>query len=106
MGWGRLTDRQLKALEGYDYPGNVRELLNILDRARALEEDDFEKLMAEHIAVNKDMWVEDSPAGLPDDLAAAMKQHVRSVFEKHSRNLTAAKNALGISLNTLKKYLA
>lgn len=106
MGWGRLTDRQLKALEGYDYPGNVRELLNILDRARALEEDDFEKLMAEHIAVNRDMWVEDSPAGLPDDLTAAMKQHVRSVFEKHNRNMTAAKNALGISLNTLKKYLA
>jgi len=107
MGWGRLTKQQEKDLEGYDYPGNVRELLNILDRARALEEDDFKKLLKEHIAINKDLWVEDSAsAGLPDNLSAAMKQHVKSVFDKFDQNMTAAKNALGISLNTLKKYLA
>lgn len=106
MGWGRLTERQVKDLEGYDYPGNVRELLNILDRARALEEDDFRKIIKEHVAINKDLFSEESPAGYPDDLTEAIKQHVKAVFEKHERNLTAARNALGISLNTLKKYLA
>ena len=37
-----LKDEQIAALMAYDYPGNVRELINILDRATALEEDDFE----------------------------------------------------------------
>lgn len=114
MGWGHLTERQLKDLGTYNYPGNVRELLNILDRARALEEDDFAKLMKEHIAINKDLFdstvVKDvTPtvgAALPDDLTSAMTLHVKSVFDKYNQNLTATKDALGISLNTLKKYLA
>ena len=37
---------------GYDYPGNVRELINILDRATALEESDFDLLMREHKELN------------------------------------------------------
>ena len=106
MGWGRLSKKQLEALTDYDYPGNVRELINILDRARALDESDFKKLIREHKAINSDLRPEDSSAGvLPDNLAEAMRLHVRSVFEKHGRSLAAAKSALGISLNTLKKYL-
>ena len=31
-----LTEEQIAALMDYDYPGNVRELINILDRATAL----------------------------------------------------------------------
>ncbi len=116
MGWGRLTNRQLKDLENYDYPGNVRELLNILDRARALEETDFAKLLEEHKRINKDLWVRDSDSAshevgsknvpYPDNLDTAVRQHVKSVFDKYNHNQTAAKNALGISINTLKKYLA
>ena len=106
MGWGHLAKEQLEALADYDYPGNVRELINILDRARALDEMDFAKLVREHKAINRDLQPEASPAdALPDDLTEAMKLHVRAVFEKHGRNMNAAKSALGISLNTLKKYL-
>ena len=114
MGWGHLTPQQLNDLEAYDYPGNVRELLNVLDRARALEEDDFAKVLKEHIAINKDLWTqgndEDAVSSarpeLPDNLHAAITQHVKSVFEKNNQRLTATKEALGISMNTLKKYLA
>ena len=102
-----LEKDQLAALLDYDYPGNVRELINILDRARALEETDFRKLIAEHKAINKDLWAEgDAESGLPDNLDAAIRKHARSVFDKFNQNLTATKDALGISLNTLKKYLA
>ena len=105
------VDMTLDVLKTYDYPGNVRELLNILDRARALEITDFRQLLEEHKAINKDLWTEDSEtaadtAAYPDDLKAAMKRHVLSVYDKYGQNLTATKNALGISLNTLKKYLA
>ena len=106
MGWGHLTKEQLEALAEYDYPGNVRELINILDRARALDEMDFAKLIREHKAINRDLCPETSSTeALPDNLAEAMRLHVRTVFEKHGCNLRATKSALGISLNTLKKYL-
>ena len=65
-----LSDEQKTALEAYSYPGNVRELLNILERAivfsnvrellnileRAIvfKEDDFAKLIAEHQELNGD----------------------------------------------------
>lgn len=103
----RLSKDQLDVLMSYDYPGNVRELLNILDRARALEITDFRALLAEHIEINKDLWDDVSEGGptYPDDLDLALRQHVKSVFDKYNRNMTAARNALGISLNTLKKYL-
>ena len=43
-----LAKEQIKALEQHDYPGNVRELFNLLERASALGEEDFSKLIAEH----------------------------------------------------------
>ena len=107
-GWGRLTKEQLDALTQYDYPGNVRELINILDRARALEETDFAKLMREHKELSRDLWSpEEGEASdaLPEDLKSAMTMHVKKVFERHGRNMSEARKALGISLNTLKKYL-
>ena len=107
-GWGRLTKEQLDALSQYDYPGNVRELINILDRARALEETDFSKLMREHKEISRELWAPDmgeEAAAFPEDLKAAMTAHVKQVFERHGRSMTEARKALGISLNTLKKYL-
>jgi len=110
MCWVHLSQEQLDALCNYAYPGNVRELINILDRARALEETDFQKLIAEHKKINRDLCEssesESAAQAYPDDLDAAIRQHVKSVFDKNNHNLTAAKNALGISINTLKKYLA
>jgi len=110
MCWVHLSKDQLDALCDYTYPGNVRELINILDRARALEEKDFHKLIVEHKKINRDLCdpseSKSSAQTYPDDLDAAVRQHVKSVFDKNNHNLTAAKNALGISINTLKKYLA
>lgn len=40
-----LTDEQATALMDYDYPGNVRELLNVLERAVVFKAEDFAKLM-------------------------------------------------------------
>ena len=42
----------------------------------------------------------------PDNLDAAIRQHAQSVFDKFNQNLTVTKDALGVSINTLKKYLA
>ena len=44
----RLEPEQIEVLKTYDYPGNVRELINILDRASVLDESNFSKLLKEH----------------------------------------------------------
>jgi transcriptional regulator with PAS, ATPase and Fis domain len=44
-------------------------------------------------------------ADIPDELDAAIRLHVRRVYEKYGHNLTKTKEALHIARNTLKKYL-
>ena len=102
-----LDDDQLAALMDYDYPGNVRELVNLLDRATALGEDDFAALMREHKEMNAGLLggLELKSGRVPDRLEDATKMHVRRVFEKYGQNLTRAAEALGVSRNTVRKYL-
>ena len=100
----RLEPEQIEALKTYDYPGNVRELRNLLERASVLAESDFAKLLAEHrqmVASLTDKHTE----SIPDDLEAATRHHVRRVYEKYDHNLTRAAQALNASRNTVRKYL-
>ena len=101
-----LTEEQIAALMDYDYPGNVRELLNLLDRATVLAEDDFAALVAEHREMNAGLADGQAAAGaLPDELDAVIRWHVRRVFDKCGQNLSRAAQALKVARNTAKKYL-
>lgn len=102
-----LKEEQIAALMDYDYPGNVRELINILDRATALEESDFEALMREHKEMNAGLsgGQERETGRVPDRLEDAIRMHVRRVYEKYGQNLTRAAEALDVSRNTVRKYL-
>ena len=102
-----LKEDQIAALMDYDYPGNVRELINILDRATALEEDDFAALMREHKEMNAGLsgGLELKSGRIPDKLEDAIRIHVRRVYEKYAQNITRAADALGVSRNTARKYL-
>lgn len=102
-----LGEGQLTALMDYDYPGNVRELINFLDRATALEEGDFGLLMREHKEMNAGLGApQGAPAEEPpDELEAATRHHIRRVCEKYGQNLTRAAKALGVSRTTVRKYL-
>ena len=102
-----LQDEQIAALMDYDYPGNVRELINILDRATALEEDDFDLLMREHKEMNAGLssGLELKSGRIPDRLEDAIRVHIRRVYEKYGQNLTRAAEALDVSRNTVRKYL-
>lgn len=102
-----LTDEQSVALMDYDYPGNVRELLNVLERAVVFKTEDFAKLMVEHRQMNAGLQdeVSDIPAAAPDELDVAIRQHVRRVYAKYGENVSKAAAALKITRNTLRKYL-
>jgi transcriptional regulator with AAA-type ATPase domain len=100
----RLSSKQIDALMAYDYPGNVRELLNLLERAIVLGETDFGVLIEEH----KQTTVNIMPApatSYPDNLKQMTIQHVRHVYEKCGKNVSKAAQALGVARNTVTGYL-
>ena len=128
-----LTRAQLKVLMSYDYPGNVRELINLLERALVFDDPDFNKIVEENRLMTANLRntsasdnkstsngptmntsaTAQSPASngsvysgdIPDDLESVIRLHVRRVYEKYKHNLTKTAAALHIAKNTLKKYL-
>ena len=81
----------------YEYPRNVRELLNLLERATVLDESDFGALLAEHKEMNAGLLEETATYALdsqPDELDAAIRIHVRKVFDKYGQNLSKTASAL------------
>ena len=96
-----VNAKQLSALMQYDFPGNVRELFLLLDRAEILGITDFEQLIEEQQAMMSPPIEE-----LPDNCDEMLARHVRRIFDKYDGNLTYASKMLGLSKNTTKKYLA
>lgn len=86
----------------------MRELLNLLERAAVLEEEDFGRLVARHREMNAGLAGDGETAGfgsVPDELEQVVRNHVQNVFFKYAQNLSRAAAALKISRNTLRKHL-
>jgi len=99
-----LTADQAEALKSYDYPGNVRELFNLLERATVLGETDFSRLLAEHRMMSLAL-PSTASANVPDNLEQAIARHIRRVHEKYGSNVSKTAEMLGKSRNTVRKYL-
>ena len=97
-----LTEVQIAALMKYDYrDGNVRELINLIDRALALDITDFDSMIAEHVEMN----VIPIDEAVSENLEAVIRTHVQKVVDKCGGNASQAATRLGICRNTLRKYL-
>ena len=101
----RLKTEQIKALMDYDYPGNVRELYNLLECADVMDEHDFDKLIADQKELLGNLAPMPNDDDTPDELEAVIRRHVRRVYEKYNHNVSKAADALQIARNTAKKYL-
>ncbi len=128
-GQARLTPAALEALLQYSFPGNVRELENILERALAFANDGVIEVsdlvlkaahtpkavaaeMVEALAVPEQAMVapdakplaatSDLPGSLPDHLDDVEREIIRRALSKTQFNRTQAAELLGISFRQLR----
>ena len=102
VGAPQLSFGALKALETYDFPGNVRELENILERALALTRGD--EIMAEDLRLSprREALLDVSGLPLPERLEKIERQAILAALEKTHYNRTAAAKVLGVSFRALR----
>lgn len=102
----RLTEQQIADLTEFDYVGNVRELVNLLERALVLEETNFKKVIADYKEINAGLFEteDDRRSEYPENLDEMTRLHVKTVMGRYKTQKEAAK-ALGIAINTMKNYL-
>jgi two-component system response regulator PilR (NtrC family) len=97
----------LEELKRYDFPGNVRELENVLERAMALCSDgkvtaDDLQLTPEELPGQAVAAGGDSKAPLQDYLDRIEKEAILEALEKTRYNRTAAAKLLGITFRSMR----
>jgi two-component system response regulator AtoC len=96
-----LSSEAIMELFDYDYPGNVRELKNILERLVALASTDViaTDALPEHLA--KQRGIIAATVSLAEVSAEAEKAHIMKTLKSAKGNKTRTAELLGISRKTL-----
>jgi two-component system, NtrC family, response regulator PilR len=104
-----ITNSAMLVLNHYSFPGNIRELENILERAFTLS--DGKTITDQDLQLPEIPEVKDSHTGAKEDapldsyLGEVEKQTILEALEKNHWNKTATAKQLGISLRALRYRL-
>jgi len=104
-----ISDEAMNVLSGYDYPGNVRELENIIERGVALASGDTIEVghLPEDLRGTCFHTFRRKSGGIPT-LADQERAYIEWVLREHGENKSLAAQALGIDRVSLwrkiKKY--
>ncbi|RLD09443.1 hypothetical protein DRI50_12160, partial [candidate division KSB1 bacterium] len=88
----RFEARALQKMERYSWPGNVRQLQNVTQRAIILSDDN--RILPEHIILDED----ESPEQFEGTLKDFEKLLLRKRLEKFGGNRTLTAQSLGVSV--------
>jgi len=107
----RLHEKALAALKNYSFPGNVRELENILERAFALYENDIITLedlgnLTEPEGLSTESHTRIPDENLEDYLTRIERGILLQALEESRWNKTSAAGRLGISFRSLRYRLS
>jgi two-component system response regulator PilR (NtrC family) len=103
-----ISEAALKGLMAYQFPGNVRELENILERAMTLCEGgriEFDDLQLPRKSLEEEIAEQDEDLTLISYLDNVEKQKILAALEQTRWNKTAAARLLGISFRALRYRL-
>lgn len=102
----KWAHQDMQALMDYNWPGNIRELRNLIERSILLKQPPASQLINMGVvdATNIEMPAI-SEEGYPLDwpLKEVEKAHILSVVEKHQGNKSAAARDLGVARKTLER---
>ena len=102
-----LSNEAMDILMKYDYPGNVRELENIIERAVVITRDQaisirdlpFEEISPHHFADYKD------GGALKEEIESLERKRIEQALDETGNNQTRAAELLGITERTLRYKL-
>lgn len=114
-GW-QIAPDALRVLENYNWPGNIRQLINVIERGKILAEDHFittEELppivlhptSASFVAGATPMSAATATSADDGTLASIEKARVVEVMQKQKGNKSRAAQVLGISRRSLYRLL-
>jgi transcriptional regulator with PAS, ATPase and Fis domain len=102
----KITERAMQAMKSYSWPGNIRELRNVIERAISLVEADAIDVdqLPEEIGFPKTGKTKMS--GIPDttlaeEMASLEKKLLERALAQTKKNMVKAAKTLGISRSTL-----
>ena len=102
----KIPEGVIKKLQQYHFPGNIRELENILERAITLSLDDAldanDILLSQNNASQTNQGIERNGKPLEDFLENIEKAEIVKALEQTGGNKTAAAELLGISFRTMR----
>jgi DNA-binding NtrC family response regulator len=104
-GW-EIEPAAIQAMELYSWPGNVRQLINALERAKILcEEETIHVSDLPKEVVNTTSSISGTPPEFTDDLASIQRTKVVEVLRREHGNKAKAARALGIERRKLYRLL-
>ncbi|MBI5102420.1 MAG: sigma-54-dependent Fis family transcriptional regulator [Nitrospirae bacterium] len=104
---GKMPEQEMKRLMAYDWPGNVREVRNVLERAAIFQKGP--ELRPSEFLPERTADAGACPAGERGEDILTMeeveKEHIRFALQRFSGNITKTASVLGIPLTTFKRKI-
>jgi DNA-binding NtrC family response regulator len=102
----KLDANVTPTLERYDWPGNIRQLQNAIDRAKILADDERIRVANLPPEIFNGTEKRSRPGAVRDvDLITHMRRHVLETYQRHDNNKSETARALRISRRTLYRLL-
>jgi len=96
----------LKLLEEYSFPGNVRQLINALDRAKIMADNhQIRAIDLPHEIIKGRVPAHRIQESVGDDLASIQRSHIIEVLSREGGNKARTARALGINRRSLYRLL-